>query len=279
MRFTKMEGLGNDYIYINGFEENVDNPEELARRMSRYHFGCYSDGLILILPSQKADFRMRMFNSDGSEGEMCGNGVRCIAKYVYDRGLTDKTTLTLETRGGVKTLVCHLKNGRVDTVTVDMGVPVLEGSAIPSRMKGDPVLDCMVRGYRMTLVSMGNPHAVTYVDNPDTAPVTTDGPMMECDPMFPNKANIEFATVVDRSHVRMRVWERGTGETLACGTGACAVMVASVLNGYIGREADITLPGGTLHIRWDEHDAHVYMTGPARFVYDGQWLGDEESPL
>lgn len=278
MRFTKMEGIGNDYIYINGFEEKIADPAALAIRMSRYHFGCYSDGLILILPSDKADFRMQMFNSDGSEAEMCGNGVRCVAKYVYDRGLTKKTTITLETGGGIKTLNCHLKNGVVDTVTVDMGAPELEGSKIPSTLAGDTVVDrpLVVNGemYRVTLVNVGNPHCVLFVDDPDEAGVEAVGRQIERDAHFPNRINVEFAHVINQNHVEMRVWERGTGETLACGTGACATMVAACLNGLIGREADITLRGGSLHIRWDENDNHIYMTGPCRFVYDGEWLGD-----
>lgn len=276
MRFTKMEGIGNDYVYINGFAEKVENPEELAVRMSRYHFGCGSDGLILILPSDKADFRMRMFNNDGSESEMCGNGIRCLAKYCHDRGLTDKETFTVETGGGIKTLHLNLRGGITESVRVDMGVPELDGEKIPSLMKGSPVKNCRITvedtEYVFTLVNMGNPHAITFVDDPETAPVTTHGPLLECDPMFPRKANIEFVTVEDRSHIRMRVWERGTGETLACGTGASAVLVACVLNGLTDRTAEISLPGGKLQLEWNPVDNHVYMTGPATFVYDGEWL-------
>ena len=279
MRFTKMEGLGNDYVYINAFEEKVENPSELAVRMSRMHFGCGSDGLILIKPGKIAEFEMEMYNNDGSYSEMCGNGIRCVAKYCHDRGLTDKTEFTIESGGQVKVMHLNLApDGTTESVRVDMGVPELDGTKIPSLASGCPVIDHPIvlggKTYSFTLVSMGNPHAVCFVDNPDTAPVTTDGPVLECHPDFPQKANIEFVQIVSRTHARMRVWERGTGETLACGTGACAVLVACALNGYCEREADIDLPGGTLHIHWDETDNHVYMTGPASFVYDGVWLKD-----
>lgn len=277
MRFTKMEGLGNDYVYINAFEEQVDDPAALAVAMSRYHFGCGSDGLILIKPGKNADFEMEMYNSDGSYSEMCGNGIRCVAKYCHDRGLTGKTEFTIESGGQVKHMKLNLApDGTTQSVQVDMGQPELDGEKIPSLVKGCPVLDVPVevdgRRYAMTLVSMGNPHAVTFVENPDHAPVLTDGPKLECHPMFPRKANIEFVQIVSRTHVRMRVWERGTGETMACGTGACAVLTACVLNGLCEREADVELPGGTLHIHWNEEDNHIYMTGPAAFVYDGVWL-------
>lgn len=277
MRFTKMEGLGNDYVYINAFEEQVDDPARLAVEMSRYHFGCGSDGLILIRPGVVADFCMEMYNSDGSRSEMCGNGIRCVAKYVHDRGLTDRTDFTIESGGQVKIMHLNLNpDGTTRSVCVDMGTPELDGAKIPSLAQGNPVTGCQLqangRRYAFTLVSMGNPHAVAFVDNPDTAPVTVDGPVLERDPLFPNRANIEFVQVLNRRHARMRVWERGTGETMACGTGACAVLVACVLNGLCDREADIDLPGGTLHIEWRPSDGHVYMTGPARFVYDGVWL-------
>lgn len=276
MRFTKMEGIGNDYVYVNCFEENVPNPEKLAIEMSRYHYGCGSDGLILIMPSDKADFRMRMFNNDGSESEMCGNGIRCLAKYCRDRGLTEKDIFTVETGGGIKTLYLNRKDGVTESVRVDMGQPELDGEKIPSLMKGSPITDCCLTAngndYRFTLVNMGNPHAITYVDDPDLSPVTVDGPVLESHSMFPQKANIEFVQVIDRTHLKMRVWERGTGETLACGTGASAVLVASVLNGLTERTAEIALPGGKLQLEWNPMDNHVYMTGPATFVYDGQWL-------
>ncbi|MDD6040028.1 MAG: diaminopimelate epimerase, partial [Clostridia bacterium] len=262
MRFTKMEGLGNDYVYINAFEEQVDDPARLAVEMSRYHFGCGSDGLILIRPGVVADFCMEMYNSDGSRSEMCGNGIRCVAKYVHDRGLTDRTDFTIESGGQVKIMHLNLNpDGTTHSVCVDMGTPELDGAKIPSLAKGNPVTGCELqandRRYAFTLVSMGNPHAVAFVDNPDTAPVTVDGPVLERDPLFPNRANIEFVQVLNRRHARMRVWERGTGETMACGTGACAVLVACVLNGLCDREADIDLPGGTLHIEWRPSDGHV----------------------
>lgn len=278
MRFTKMEGIGNDYIYINGFEEQVDDPAALSVRMSRYHFGCGSDGLIMILPGDQADFRMRMFNNDGSESEMCGNGIRCVAKYCHDRGLTRKDVITVETGGGVKTLHLNIVDGVTHSVCVDMGEPELDGLRIPSTVPGRPVMGhpLIANGhtYLATLVNMGNPHGVVFVDDPQTAPVTIDGPVMEVDPIFPKKANIEFVHVQDRAHATMRVWERGTGETLACGTGACAVLTACVLNGFTDRSAQITLPGGRLDVEWRESDNHIYMTGPATFVYDGEWLQD-----
>jgi len=280
MRFTKMEGLGNDYVYINAFEETVTDPAALAVRMSRAHFGCGSDGLILIKPGKIAEFEMEMYNNDGSYSEMCGNGIRCVAKYCHDRGLTDKTEFSIESGGQVKVMHLNLApDGSTQSVRVDMGEPELDGRNIPSLAEGCPVIghEITVEGtpYAFTLVSMGNPHAVCFVDNPDTAPVTTHGPVLECHPDFPQKANIEFVQIVSPTHARMRVWERGTGETLACGTGACAVLVACALNGLCEREADIDLPGGTLHIHWSEEDNHVYMTGPAAFVYDGVWLMDE----
>lgn len=276
MRFTKMEGTGNDYIYINGFEEHVEDPAALSVRMSLSHFACGSDGLILILPSDVADFRMRMFNSDGSESGMCGNGIRCVAKYCYDRGLTDKTEFTVESGGQIKRLACHLKDGKVDSVRVDMGEPVLEGREIPSMLSGNPVvghpLTAQGETFPVTLVNMGNPHAVIFVPDVAAVALRTVGPLLEHDPIFPQRANIEFAEIKDRGHVTVRVWERGTGETLACGTGASATLVACVLNGLTDRAADIVLPGGTLRIEWNQQDNHVYMTGPATFVYDGQWL-------
>ena len=279
MRFTKMEGIGNDYVYINGFEEQVENPSELSIRMSRQHFGCGSDGLILIKPSDKADFCMEMYNNDGSYSEMCGNGIRCVAKYCHDRHLTNKTEFTIESGGQIKVMHLNLaSDGTTESVRVDMGEPELDGERIPSLAKGKPVIghrmEANGNAYEMTLVNMGNPHAVTFVENPDTAPVTVDGPALEKHPDFPKKANIEFVQLISNDHVRMRVWERGTGETLACGTGACAVAVACALNGLCGRSVEVELIGGKLQIEWNEEDNHVYMTGPATFVYDGVWLQD-----
>lgn len=279
MRFTKMEGIGNDYIYINGFEEQVEDAPALSVRMSRQHFGCGSDGLILILPSTRADFEMRMFNNDGSYSEMCGNGIRCVAKYCHDRGLTDKTEFTIESGGQIKRVSLALApDGTTQSVRVDMGEPELRGLHIPSVVDACPVLNHPVEAnghaYFLTLVSMGNPHAVAFVPDADHAPVTEDGPVLERHPDFPNKTNVEFVQVVDEGHLRMRVWERGTGVTLACGTGACASAVAAMLSGLCGREVDVELLGGTLHIAWNPADNHVYMTGPATFVYDGVWLQD-----
>ena len=255
VRFTKMHGAGNDYIYLDATGD----------------FGVGSDGLVAVMTSDIADFRMRMFNSDGSEAEMCGNASRCIAKFVYEKGLTDSETVTLETLAGIKVLHLHVREGVVESVTVDMGAPVLEPASVPVqsldpklRLAEEETVDG--RTYRITGVSMGNPHGVIFVDEIDDDLVLRQGPLLEEAPIFPAKANIEFAKVLDRSTIEMRVWERGTGETLACGTGACATAVAAALT---GREVDVLLRGGTLHIRWDETDGHVFMTGPAAFICDG----------
>ncbi|MDO4531558.1 MAG: diaminopimelate epimerase, partial [Bacillota bacterium] len=235
MRFTKMHGCGNDYIYINCLEEKVAHPEKLAIAMSERHFGVGSDGLVLILPSESGDFRMRMFNLDGSEGEMCGNAVRCIGKYVYERGMTDKTTIALETAGGMKYLQLNVVNGVVETVTVDMGKPILAAAEIPVCSEKQPVIGETVqlldREFAFTCVSMGNPHGVAFVEAVQDFPVEKYGSVAETHGMFPKKANIEFVEIVDEGHIRMRVWERGSGETLACGTGASAAVTACVLNG------------------------------------------------
>lgn len=276
MRFTKMEGCGNDYIYINGFEEEVKYPDMLAVAMSERHFGVGADGLVLILPSEVADFRMRMFNMDGSEGEMCGNAVRCIGKYVYERGMTTKNVITLETLGGIKTLQLHIQNDIVIAVTADMGEPILEAAQIPVISDKMPVigekLQILDKNFDVTCVSMGNPHGVIFVDDTEHFEVEKYGKVAEVHPMFPKKANIEFTHVIDRTHMSMRVWERGSGETMACGTGASATLVAAVLNGLCDRKVRIQLLGGTLEIEWRESDNHVYMTGPARFSFDGIWL-------
>ena len=280
LRFTKMHGIGNDYIYINAFTEQLpaDLPS-LAVRMSDRRFGCGGDGIILITPSQQADFCMRMFNCDGSESEMCGNGIRCVAAYCHDRGMTERTEFDIESGGAIKHMRLTLDaHGETATVRVDMGKPVTDGVAIPSAFNGDPVkmqpLTALNQTWPVTLVNIGNPHAVTFVDDPAVAPVTTVGPILEVDPAFPRKCNIEFVRVLDRGHIQMRVWERGAGETLACGTGACASAVASMLNGFTDRTVEVALRGGNLTIEWSEQDGHVYMTGPATFVYDGLWLGD-----
>ena len=280
LHFTKMHGIGNDYVYINGFTEALpDDLPGLAVRMSRRRFGCGSDGIILILPGERADFRMRMFNNDGSESEMCGNGIRCVAAYCHDRGLTDRTAFDIESGGAVKHMALTLDaQGRTQSVRVDMGKPITDGLSIPSVFSGDPIrmqpMQALGRTWPVTLVSMGNPHAVTFVDDPATAPVTEVGPVLECDPAFPRKCNIEFVQVIDRAHIAMRVWERGAGETLACGTGACASAVASMLNNFVNRTVEVALRGGKLSVEWNEADGHVYMTGPATFVYDGVWLGE-----
>lgn len=276
MRFTKMHGCGNDYIYINCLAETVTEPERLAIAMSERHFGVGADGLVLILPSETGDFRMRMFNLDGSEGEMCGNAVRCIGKYVYERGLTQKREIALETAGGMKYLMLDVRDGIVESVTVDMGAPILTAEKIPVQSETSPVIglaaEVLDRTLVFTCVSMGNPHAVTFVAETETYPVERYGRAAEILPLFPRKANIEFVEVLARDRIRMRVWERGSGETLACGTGACASVVACVLNGYTDRKVAVELQGGTLTVEWREADGHVFMTGPAAFSFDGVWL-------
>lgn len=277
MRFTKMQGLGNDYVYVNCFQEKIENPPELARKISDRHFGVGSDGLIMINPSDKADFEMEMYNADGSRGEMCGNGIRCVAKYVYDYGLTDKTSISVETLGGVKYLDLTVKDGKVKLVKVDMGKPELEPSKVPVIAEGDRAVDAPIdvdgEEYRMTCISMGNPHAVVFVDcDVRELPLEEIGPKFENHERFPNRVNTEFVRVLDRHTAEMRVWERGSGETLACGTGACAVAVACALNGYTEDEVTVRLLGGDLHIKWDQEKDTVYMTGPAEVVFDGEWL-------
>ena len=275
MKFTKMHGIGNDYVYVNCFKETVENPEAVARFVSDRHFGIGSDGLILIKPSQVADCTMEMYNLDGSRGAMCGNGIRCVAKYAFDYGLVDKTEITVETGAGIKHLKLTLKDGKVSRVCVNMGAPILEAKRIPIVSEKDQVLDApiTVRGkeYRMTGVSMGNPHAVIFVEedvkNLDLEKI---GPDFEHHACFPDRVNTEFVRVLDRKTVEMRVWERGSGETMACGTGACAVAVASILNGYTEDQVTVKLLGGDLDIRWDREANLVYMTGPATNVFDGE---------
>lgn len=272
--FTKMHGAGNDYIYVNCFAEKLTDINETARKVSDRHFGIGSDGLVLICPSDKADFRMDMYNSDGSQAEMCGNATRCVGKYVHDKGLTDKTEITLETLAGIKILRLNLNDsGKVETVEVNMGSPELTPKNIPIDSELDRFIseDVEVDGkiYKVTGVSMGNPHAVTFIDDTDSLEIEKIGPKFETHKMFPRKINTEFAQIVDSKTIKMRVWERGAGETLACGTGACATMAAANLNGYVGDEADIELLGGTLHIKWDKAENNIYMTGPAAFVFDG----------
>ena len=274
IKFTKMHGLGNDYVYIDAINQKIENESSLAKFVSNRHFGIGSDGLILICKSEIADFKMRMFNSDGSEAEMCGNGIRCVGKFVYDKGLTNKTTVKIETLAGIKTLILNTKDGKVETARVDMGEPILEAEKIPVISTEKPVknleLEAENKKFKFTCVSMGNPHAITIVENTKEFDVEKYGKVLEIDKAFPKKANIEFAQIIDRQNINMRVWERGAGETLACGTGACATAVACNLNGLTGRKVNIELLGGTLNIEWNETDNHVYMTGPAVTVFDGE---------
>lgn len=271
--FTKMQGAGNDYIYVNCFKEKIEDINATAKAVSDRHFGIGSDGLVLICPSDKADFRMDMYNSDGTQAEMCGNATRCVGKYVYDRGLTEKTQITLETLAGIKILDLNVKDGAVQTVRVNMGTPELTPENIPiasplGRFINEPV-EVLGKSYGMTGVSMGNPHAVTFIDDTDSLEIEKLGPHFETHKLFPRRINTEFAQIVDRNTIKMRVWERGAGETLACGTGACATLVAASLNGLTDDEADLILLGGTLHIKWHREENKVYMTGPAEFVFDG----------
>ena len=275
MKFTKMHGCGNDYVYVNCFEETIENPNETAKFVSDRHFGIGSDGMICIHPSDKADFRMAMYNSDGTEGAMCGNGVRCIAKYVYDYGLTDKTTISIETKGGIKELDLTVENGKVTWVNVDMEAPVLDADKIPVIYDEEKeVIDKPVivdgREYRITCVSMGNPHGVVFVDSVDDLDIEKLGPMFEYHPMFPDRVNTEFIQVVDDHTIKMRVWERGAGETLACGTGACASAYASYLNKKTGKKVLVHLLGGDLQIEYDEEKNTIFMKGPATKVFDGE---------
>ncbi len=274
MKFTKMHGIGNDYVYVNCLQEKVEDPSGTARKVSDRHFGIGSDGLILIKPSEKADFQMDMYNADGSKGAMCGNGIRCVAKYVYDYGLTDKTSISVETGSGIKYLDLTVENNKVTMVKVDMGEPDLTASHIPIKAQTEQVIDEPIevdgKTYRITGVSMGNPHGVVFLDDIDSLDIEKIGPSFENHVRFPDRINTEFVQLDNRSHVRMRVWERGSGETLACGTGACAVAVACVVNGLTQREVTVSLRGGDLKICWDEKDGHVYMTGPATVVFDGE---------
>ncbi|HEY5585145.1 MAG TPA: diaminopimelate epimerase [Ruminiclostridium sp.] len=274
MKFTKMQGLGNDYIYVDCTQKCIDNPSEVAKKVSDRHFGIGSDGLVLILPSVNADFRMRMFNSDGSESEMCGNAIRCVGKYVFDNKITDKKNITIDTLAGIKVLELKIEDGEVVLARVDMGEPILTPKNIPvegdkDRFISEPIeIDGLV--YNVTAVSVGNPHAISFVDDVANFPLSEVGPKMEINKLFPKKINAEFVQVIDKSTLKMRVWERGAGETLACGTGASAVLVAAVLNGVSERAATIKLLGGDLFIEWSEKDNHVYMTGPAVKVFDGE---------
>lgn len=274
MEFTKMQGCGNDYVYVNGFENKIDNPNKLSEIVSDRHFGIGSDGLIVINPSEKADFKMSMYNADGSEGKMCGNGIRCVAKYVYDNKMTDKTTITVETLSGIKTLELNVKNDKVETVKVNMGTPILLPKYVPVVSDKDKVVDEPIviddKEYRITCVSMGNPHAITFIENTDDLEIETIGPKFENNPIFPDRVNTEFIQVLDRNTVKMRVWERGSGETFACGTGACATVVACVLNGLTDDKVTVKLLGGDLFIEYNREENTVYMTGPAIVSFTGK---------
>ena len=274
MKFTKMHGIGNDYVYVNCFEESVKNPAEVSKFVSDRHFGIGSDGLILISPSAIADFRMNIYNADGSQAEMCGNGIRCVAKYVYDYGLTDKTEISVETLAGIKYLRLQVENGKVASVEVNMGAPILEPKEIPVAVEESPVVNVPVevkgKIYHMTCVSMGNPHAIIFMNNVKDLDIEAIGPYFENHTVFPKRTNTEFVEVLDRNTVNMRVWERGSDETLACGTGACATTVACILNDKTENEVTVHLLGGDLKIRWDREANQVYMTGPATVVFDGE---------
>lgn len=274
-KFSKMHGAGNDYIYVNCFKEKVENINETAKAVSDRHFGIGSDGLVLICPSDVADFRMDMYNSDGSQAEMCGNATRCVGKYVYDRGLTDKTQITLETLAGIKILDLNVKDGEVQTVRVNMGSPELVPKNIPIDSNLDRFIseDVEVDGkvYKVTGVSMGNPHAVTFIDDTDSLEIEKIGPKFENNEIFPDKVNTEFIQIIDKKTVKMRVWERGSGETFACGTGACASVVASVLNRLTENKVTVKLLGGELEIEYNQDENTVYMTGPARVVFTGEY--------
>ncbi len=277
MRFTKMQGIGNDYIYVDCMQQPMPrDPAGLSRAMSDRHFGVGADGLILICPSDRADARMRMFNADGSEAEMCGNGIRCVAKYIYDHGLVRKPTLRIDTGCGILSLDLEVAGGAVRQVTVDMGEPILDTARIPTTLPGNPPKDAPLQPYGLnaTCVSMGNPHCIVYVEQITDELVLGVGPKVEKDAVFPRRTNVEFVRVNRPDDVSMRVWERGSGETLACGTGACAVCVAGVVTGRTQRRITAHLRGGDLQLHWSEKDNHVYMTGPAVEVFSGDWPGE-----
>lgn len=276
MKFTKMHGCGNDYVYINGFTEQIPQEQkaEIVRKISDRHFGIGSDGAIFINPAKEADFEMEMYNADGSRSEMCGNGMRCVGKYVYDYGLTDKTEFSVVSAGKVKYLTLTIEDGKAVQVRVDMGEPILNPQEIPVRAGNEPVINepiaVLDKEYKMTCVSMGNPHAVIYVDNTDSFPVNEIGPYFENHEKFPNRTNTEFVQIVDRNHIKMRVYERGTGETLACGTGCCASVVACVLNNLTDDNVYVQVLGGVVQVQWNRIENRIYMTGPATTVFDGE---------
>lgn len=275
MKFTKMHGCGNDYVYVNLFEESVEDAPKLSALVSDRHFGIGADGLITIGPSEVADFRMRIYNADGSEAEMCGNGIRCVAKYVYDHKLTDQTEISVETGAGIKYLTLFVENDKVQTVRVDMGEPILRAEQIPVISDNETVIDEVIsvggREWRMTCVSMGNPHAVVFVDDVAGFPLEQYGPLFENHVRFPKRTNTEFVHVISREEADMRVWERGSAETFACGTGTCACVMACILNGYTDNRVLVHLRGGDLVIEYDAQSNHIYMTGPATEVFSGNY--------
>lgn len=274
MKFTKMQGCGNDYVYVNGITEKVENKKEVVPKLSDRHFGIGGDGVIFINASDKADFEMEMYNADGSRSQMCGNGIRCVGKFVYDKGLTDKTDIAVESFGAVKYLNLTVEDGKVSKVKVDMDEPELTAAKVPVKCDKEQAImepvEVNGRIYKMTCVSMGNPHAIIFVDEITDDMVWVDGKALEVHPCFPERANIEFVQVIDRNHIKMRVWERGSGETFACGTGSCACVVAGVLNGLTDRNVTVSLLGGDLEIEWKEENNRVYMTGPAVTVFEGE---------
>ena len=279
LEFIKMHGLGNDYVYMDAINQTIKNRNELAKKVSDRHFGIGSDGLILICKSDVADFRMQMFNSDGTEADMCGNGIRCVGKFVYDNGFTNKKNLNIETLAGIKKLELITKNDKVEEVKVDMGEPILEPEKIPVLSEENPVknlnLNLLDRNFKFTCISMGNPHAVTFIDEEvDKFDVEKYGKLAETNDTFPKRTNVEFINIINKNKIKMRVWERGAGETLACGTGACASTVAAVINGYTARNIIVELLGGNLEIEWNKNDNHIYMTGPANTVFKGFYKED-----
>ena len=276
IKFTKMHGLGNDYVYIDAINQNIENESDLAKFVSNRNFGIGSDGLILIERSEKADFKMAMYNPDGTQAEMCGNGIRCVGKFVYDKGLTNKENIEIETLAGIKKLHFNVEDGKVKTVKVDMGEPILEPNQIPVISEEHPVknlkLNVQESEFKFTCVSMGNPHAITVVENTEEFEVAKYGKEIEVDEVFPKRTNVEFVQILNKNRIKMRVWERGTGETLACGTGACATAVACNINELTERNVTIELLGGNLDIKWNEKDNHIYMTGPATTVFEGELI-------
>lgn len=284
LEFTKMQGIGNDYVYIDCTKKELEKPEKISQIVSDRHFGIGSDGLILILNSKVADFKMEIYNADGSKAEMCGNGIRCVAKFVYDKGLTDKTKIKIETLAGIKELELNVENGKVKTVKVDMGEPILEAEKIPvyidEKMKAEGItptsviknlkLEAYNQNFTFTCVSMGNPHAITFIENVEKFDVKKFGSVFEVAKAFPKKSNIEFVEIIDKENINMRVWERGSGETMACGTGSCASVVACILNNKTSNKVKVHLLGGELYIEWNKENNHIYMTGPAEIVFEGK---------